>query len=158
MITITAMIRRGGASSEDGDSQPLASEMGGWQKSGKMKVVHALLNMWLPQGHKVLLFVQTRQMLEILEKMASQCLFQYLRMDGTTPVRRRSLLVDEYNSSNPNIFLFFANDQGGWSWCQPHRSQPESLSLTRIGTLPPICKLVNVPGDWDKRGMSLFTD
>jgi len=36
-------------------------EFGYWQRSGKMVVVESLLKLWKKQGHKVLLFTQSRQ-------------------------------------------------------------------------------------------------
>ena len=37
---------------------------GDWRRSGKMIVIHALFNMWREQGHRVLVFSQTRQVCE----------------------------------------------------------------------------------------------
>jgi len=56
------------------------------EKSGKMVVVRALLSLWKKEGHRVLLFSQTRQMLDILEKMIKSLDYQYFRMDGTTAI------------------------------------------------------------------------
>ena len=44
-----------------------AKDFGSVERSGKMKVVQTLLKLWFQEGHKVLLFSQTRQMLDILE-------------------------------------------------------------------------------------------
>ena len=45
----------------------------GWYKrSGKMIVIHSLLKLWKKQGHRVLLFTQSRQMLRILEAYIMQ--------------------------------------------------------------------------------------
>ena len=47
---------------EDEAQEPdLEEGYGDWRRSGKMIVVEALLNMWREQGHRVLLFSQTRQ-------------------------------------------------------------------------------------------------
>lgn len=34
---------------------------GFWKRSGKLIVVESLLRLWLKQGHRVLLFTQSRQ-------------------------------------------------------------------------------------------------
>lgn len=81
-------------------------------RSGKMKVVQALLAMWKKQDHKVLLFCQTRQMQDILEKAVAREGYQYLRMDGTTPIKDRSRLVDTFNET-PEIFLFLLTTKVG---------------------------------------------
>ena len=38
-----------------------------WKQSGKMLVLNSLLKMWHNQSHRVLLFSQTRQMLDLIE-------------------------------------------------------------------------------------------
>ena len=45
---------------------------GFWRRSGKMIVIEALLKLWKRQGHRVLLFTQSRQMLTILERFACE--------------------------------------------------------------------------------------
>ncbi|KAI0389276.1 SNF2 family N-terminal domain-containing protein, partial [Xylariaceae sp. FL0594] len=53
------------------DPSPKARQAKDWgsaKKSGKMQVLNALLGMWKKLGHKTLLFSQTVQMLDILEK------------------------------------------------------------------------------------------
>lgn len=68
-------------------------------KSGKMQVVKALVELWKKQGHRTLLFCQTRQMLEILEDFfAAMPDIKYLRMDGTTPISKRQDMVDSFNN------------------------------------------------------------
>jgi DNA excision repair protein ERCC-6 len=77
------------------------------EKSGKMVVVRALLSLWKKEGHRVLLFSQTRQMLDILEIM-----IQNLRMDGTTAIQNRMSMVDQYNA-NSDIFVFLLTTKVG---------------------------------------------
>ncbi|KAJ1730982.1 DNA repair protein rhp26 [Coemansia biformis] len=90
----------------------LPADYGDWRKSGKMAIVRALLEMWQPQGHKVLIFSQTRQMLDIIERMVSSMELDYRRMDGTTPIQHRTGLVDEYNRT-PSIFVFLLTTKVG---------------------------------------------
>lgn len=86
---------------------------GDYKKSGKMQVVKALIELWKNEGHKILLFTQTKQMLDILEKFVNTLNetqegvpFKYLRMDGTTPIKVRQSLVDTFNEDpSYNIFL-----------------------------------------------------
>jgi DNA excision repair protein ERCC-6 len=82
------------------------------ERSGKMKVVQALLSMWKKEGHKVLLFCQTRQMQDIIEDMIKNDGYAYLRMDGTTPIKDRSELVDRFNDT-PDIFVFLLTTKVG---------------------------------------------
>ncbi|KAL9104730.1 MAG: hypothetical protein Q9163_000342 [Psora crenata] len=80
---------------------------GNGAKSGKMQVVKALLELWKEQGHKTLLFAQHRIMLDILEKfIKSMNGVRYRRMDGTTAIRTRQDLVDEFNNNaDAHVFL-----------------------------------------------------
>ncbi|KAI8645959.1 SNF2 family N-terminal domain-containing protein [Parasitella parasitica] len=87
-------------------------DYGNPDRSGKMVVVKALLKMWKQQQHRVLLFCQTRQMLDILEIMMRQTQYRYLRMDGTTPVGQRIAMVNEFNNV-PEIFVFLLTTKTG---------------------------------------------
>ena len=46
---------------EEAELEDSTLQYGYWRRSGKMKVMDALMRMWRRQGHKVLLFSQTRQ-------------------------------------------------------------------------------------------------
>jgi Superfamily II DNA/RNA helicases, SNF2 family len=92
-------------------------------KSGKMQVLKNLLQLWQLQKHKTLLFCQTRQMLEILEKFIANLalldrgedegeFFTYLKMDGSTPISRRQALVDRFNG-DPNLHVFLLTTKVG---------------------------------------------
>ncbi|KAL0145871.1 DNA dependent ATPase [Mucor lusitanicus] len=87
-------------------------DYGNPERSGKMIVVRALLKMWKQQQHRVLLFCQTRQMLDILEIMMKRSHYRYLRMDGTTPVGQRIAMVNEFNTV-PDIFVFLLTTKVG---------------------------------------------
>lgn len=95
------------------DAMMMKKNYGDPSRSGKMQVLKNLLQLWQNEDHKTLLFCQTRQMLDILEKFVAnlQLLnglvnFNYLRMDGSTPISRRQMLVDKFNNdSNMHVFL-----------------------------------------------------
>ncbi|TPX33997.1 hypothetical protein SmJEL517_g03220 [Synchytrium microbalum] len=87
-------------------------EYGDYNRSGKMKVIKALLDTWKQQGHRVLLFCQTRQMLDILEKFVISQHLVYRRMDGDTAVKNRIAMVDEFNET-PSIFVFLLTTKVG---------------------------------------------
>lgn len=92
------------------DKLQYTANYGNPTKSGKMQVVKQLLLLWKKQGRKTLLFTQSRQMLDILEKFISitdddLIGIKYLRMDGTTPISKRQTLVDQFNNENYDVFL-----------------------------------------------------
>ncbi|KAL2068278.1 hypothetical protein VTL71DRAFT_16376 [Oculimacula yallundae] len=82
-------------------------------KSGKMQVVKALLEMWKGFGHKTLLFSQGVQMLDIIEEFIKGLDgFNYLRMDGSTPIKDRQVLVDRFNN-DPDLHVFLLTTKVG---------------------------------------------
>lgn len=83
------------------------------EKSGKMKVVGSLLELWKNTGHKALLFAQHRIMLDILEKFVRSLPgMRYRRMDGNTPIQQRQSMVDEFNA-NPDLHVFLLTTKVG---------------------------------------------
>uniref|UniRef100_A0A4W3GV94 DNA excision repair protein ERCC-6 n=1 Tax=Callorhinchus milii TaxID=7868 RepID=A0A4W3GV94_CALMI len=85
---------------------------GHWTRSGKMIVVEALLRLWHKQGHRVLLFSQSRQLLNIMEMFVRNLGYSYVKMDGTTAVASRQPLISKYNE-NASIFLFLLTTRVG---------------------------------------------
>ncbi|THX74175.1 hypothetical protein D6D05_07080 [Aureobasidium pullulans] len=82
-------------------------------KSGKMQVVKALLEIWKKNGHKTLLFAQHRIMLDILERFIREMGgINYLRMDGNTSIKDRQTLVDKFNK-NPDLHVFLLTTKVG---------------------------------------------
>lgn len=46
------------------------------------------------------------RVLNILEEFLTVLGYKYLRMDGSTPVLDRQMLIDEYNTNRQEIFVF----------------------------------------------------
>ncbi|RKP29815.1 hypothetical protein METBISCDRAFT_17797 [Metschnikowia bicuspidata] len=99
---------------------------------GKMQVLKNLFQLWQSQGHRTLLFCQTKQMLDILEKFVANLeqippdpgadaspdsvphnYFHFLRMDGSTPIARRQQLVDTFNSNTYYHVFLLTTKVGG---------------------------------------------
>ncbi|KAL0390903.1 UNVERIFIED_CONTAM: protein CHROMATIN REMODELING 8 [Sesamum calycinum] len=87
-------------------------DYGNPKRSGKMKVVAEVLNVWKEQGHRVLLFSQTQQMLDIIENFLIAGGYNYRRMDGLTPVKQRMALIDEFNNLD-DVFIFILTTKVG---------------------------------------------
>ncbi|GLE00512.1 hypothetical protein PINS_up009269 [Pythium insidiosum] len=81
--------------------------------SGKMLVLQKILRLWKQQGHRVLLFTQTRKMLDILESFMAREGHLYCRLDGTTSVRERQSLLDAFNREHSEIFVFLLTTRAG---------------------------------------------
>lgn len=87
-------------------------EFGYWKRSGKMIVIEALLKLWKKQGHRVLLFSQSRQMLNILERFVRDRDYQYMKLDGTTTIGSRQSMIDKFNNSQ-DVFVFLLTTKVG---------------------------------------------
>ncbi|ESQ50566.1 hypothetical protein EUTSA_v10022523mg [Eutrema salsugineum] len=87
-------------------------DYGNPERSGKLKVVAEVLKVWKQQKHRVLLFSQTQQMLDILESFLVGNEYSYRRMDGLTPVKQRMALIDEFNNSD-DVFVFILTTKVG---------------------------------------------
>ncbi|KAF5402100.1 DNA excision repair protein ERCC-6 [Paragonimus heterotremus] len=87
------------------------------RRSSKMLVVASLLHTWADQGHKVLLFSQSRRMLNLLERLVLSMGLTYLRMDGTTPVNQRASLIEQFSRSDQStscsVFAFLLTTRVG---------------------------------------------
>ncbi len=88
-------------------------DYGSAERSGKLKVLEQLLPLWRAQGHRVLVFSQTRQMLDILERFVSGGGFSYMRLDGNTAIRARLQLIDRYNADESVFVLLLTTKVGG---------------------------------------------
>ncbi|XP_011506045.1 PREDICTED: DNA excision repair protein ERCC-6-like [Ceratosolen solmsi marchali] len=88
------------------------NKFGHWKRAGKMTVVRSLLKIWNKQSHRVLLFTQSRQMMHILECLVQKENYTYLRMDGTTPMSQRQLLISKFNKDK-SFFIFLLTTRVG---------------------------------------------
>ena len=88
------------------------SDYGSWKRSGKMIVLHRVLTAWRDAKNRVLLFSQTRTMLDILENFVTSQGYNYLRMDGETSVGSRMELIDRFNRDE-EIFIFLLTTRVG---------------------------------------------
>ena len=95
-----------------GEEAGKEEEYGLVNKSGKMRVLAALLKVWKKQGHRVLLFTQSRKMLYILEAYVKKMSYTYLRMDGTTHIAARQPLIKRFNEDD-NMFVFLLTTKVG---------------------------------------------
>ncbi|KAL4689079.1 hypothetical protein H8957_004282 [Semnopithecus entellus] len=94
------------------DDELEEDQFGYWKRSGKMIVVESLLKIWHKQGQRVLLFSQSRQMLDILEVFLRAQKYTYLKMDGTTTIASRQPLITRYNEDT-SIFVFLLTTRVG---------------------------------------------
>ena len=90
--------------SEEEEEEEEEESYGYWGRAGKMKAVAHLLRMWKTGNHRVLLFSQSKGMLNILERFIKHRKYSYRRMDGSTPVSTRQPMVNEFNRVSKRLF------------------------------------------------------
>ncbi|CAJ1353777.1 unnamed protein product [Effrenium voratum] len=91
----------------------VVEDLWSFEKSGKMKVLAEILKLWHKDRHRVLIFVQTVQMLEILELWMSRVGYSHFRIDGKTPVKRRLKLIEEFNENQDPFAMLLTTRVGG---------------------------------------------
>ncbi len=80
--------------------------------SGKFRLLRSLLTKLRSENHKVILFTQMSRMLDVIEAFANLCGFTYVRLDGSTKVADRQLVVDRFNRDK-KLFLFISSTRAG---------------------------------------------
>jgi DNA excision repair protein ERCC-6 len=83
--------------------------------SGKLQVLIKYLNKWQEKDPttKVLIFSQTKKILDIIEKLCYQFGFTHLRMDGNVSLKQRRDLIDTFNTSAEHYLFLLTTRTGG---------------------------------------------
>ncbi|XQJ25785.1 SNF2 family helicase-like protein, putative [Leishmania guyanensis] len=81
--------------------------------SGKLNALLMMLKEWQLFGHRVLIFSQTRMMLDIIENMCEQHAYRYIRMDGETNGHHRQELMDRFNEDDSIFVALLTTRVGG---------------------------------------------
>jgi SNF2 family DNA or RNA helicase len=79
---------------------------------GKLQVMFRLLRDLKANGHRVLIFTQMSQMLNILEAFLSMHNYSYFRLDGATKLEQRQYLMETFNKDD-KIFAFILSTRSG---------------------------------------------
>jgi len=82
-------------------------------RSGKMNVLAKICKVWHNAGHRVLIFVQTVMMLDIVQQWMCKEGYTHLRIDGKTPVKSRLKFIEEYNSNTEYFAMILTTRVGG---------------------------------------------
>ncbi|XP_017258887.1 protein CHROMATIN REMODELING 24 isoform X2 [Daucus carota subsp. sativus] len=73
--------------------------------SCKISFILSLLPSLIPRGHNVLIFSQTRKMLDLIQDSLISNGYKFLRIDGTTKANDRLKIVDDFQAGGAPIFL-----------------------------------------------------
>ncbi|XP_033476037.1 SWI/SNF-related matrix-associated actin-dependent regulator of chromatin subfamily A containing DEAD/H box 1A [Epinephelus lanceolatus] len=80
--------------------------------SGKFHHLTELMASLKNKGDRVVLFSQFTMMLDIVEVLLKHLKHRYVRLDGSTPIAERIVLIDEFNT-DPDIFVFLLSTRAG---------------------------------------------
>ncbi|XP_062239417.1 SWI/SNF-related matrix-associated actin-dependent regulator of chromatin subfamily A containing DEAD/H box 1A [Platichthys flesus] len=80
--------------------------------SGKFHYLKEMLASLKNNGDRVVLFSQFTMMLDIVEVMLKHHKHRYIRLDGSTPIADRIVLIDDFNT-DPEIFVFLLSTRAG---------------------------------------------
>ncbi|KAI9829641.1 MAG: hypothetical protein M1826_005531 [Phylliscum demangeonii] len=84
-----------------------------WRTSGKFELLDRILPKFLVTGHRVLMFFQMTNIMNIMEDYMRLKNMQYLRLDGTTKADDRSELLKAFNAPNSPYFCFLLSTRAG---------------------------------------------
>ncbi|EGC35551.1 hypothetical protein DICPUDRAFT_55110, partial [Dictyostelium purpureum] len=81
--------------------------------AGKFDLLDRLLPKLKAAGHRVLIFSQMTQLINILEVFFAYRDFKYLRLDGSTKSEERGPLLQLFNAPNSEYFIFVLSTRAG---------------------------------------------
>ena len=81
--------------------------------SGKFKLLDRMLPRLVREGHKVILFSQMTELLNLLEDYLCGREISYVRLDGTTKLQERQERIDEFNCPAQRVSVFLISTRAG---------------------------------------------
>lgn len=81
--------------------------------SCKISFILSLLENLIPEGHNVLIFSQTRKMLNLIQESLVSNGYKFLRIDGTTKAIDRMRVVDDFQEGNGAPIFLLTSQVGG---------------------------------------------
>ncbi len=84
-----------------------------WRTAGKFELLDRVLPKFQKTGHRVLMFFQMTQIMNIMEDFLRFRGITYLRLDGSTKADDRSELLRLYNEPNSPYFCFLLSTRAG---------------------------------------------
>ncbi|EGV65201.1 hypothetical protein CANTEDRAFT_120341 [Yamadazyma tenuis ATCC 10573] len=84
-----------------------------WRTSGKFEMLDRILPKFLATGHRVLMFFQMTQVMDIMEDFLRWREMKFLRLDGSTKAEDRQDMLKEFNAPNSEYFCFLLSTRAG---------------------------------------------
>jgi SWI/SNF-related matrix-associated actin-dependent regulator 1 of chromatin subfamily A len=83
-----------------------------WMNSGKVQKLQALLETYINNGDRVLIFSQFTTMMDILEAVLETLSIKFMRLDGSTPMSTRQDIIDQF-TTDTSIPVFMLSTKAG---------------------------------------------
>ncbi|KAG2730752.1 hypothetical protein G9P44_005901 [Scheffersomyces stipitis] len=84
-----------------------------WRTSGKFELLDRVLPKFKASGHRVLMFFQMTQVMDIMEDFLRWRDMKYLRLDGSTKAEDRQEMLKVFNAPNSDYFCFLLSTRAG---------------------------------------------
>ena len=84
-----------------------------WRSSGKFELLDRILPKLKRTGHRVLIFFQMTQVMDIMEDYLRFRNLKYMRLDGSTKADDRQDMLKEFNAENSEYFCFLLSTRAG---------------------------------------------
>lgn len=84
-----------------------------WRSAGKFELLERILPKFKATGHRVLIFFQMTQVMDIMEDFLRYLDMKYLRLDGHTKSDDRTTLLNTFNAPNSEYFCFLLSTRAG---------------------------------------------
>ena len=84
-----------------------------WRTAGKFELLDRILPKFRASGHRVLMFFQMTQIMNIMEDFLRLRSIEYLRLDGSTKSDDRSELLTKFNAPGSPYFCFLLSTRAG---------------------------------------------
>lgn len=84
-----------------------------WRVAGKFELLDRILPKFKRTGHRVLIFFQMTQIMDIMEDFLRLRGMKYMRLDGATKADDRTGLLNQFNSKDSEYFCFLLSTRAG---------------------------------------------
>ncbi|GMF03118.1 unnamed protein product [Ambrosiozyma monospora] len=84
-----------------------------WRVSGKFELLDRILPKLQATGHRVLMFFQMTQVMDIMQDFLYYRGMQFMRLDGDTKADERTTLLKQFNADDSPYFVFLLSTRAG---------------------------------------------
>lgn len=84
-----------------------------WRTAGKFELLDRILPKFQKTGHRILMFFQMTQIMDIMEDFLRLRGMKYMRLDGGTKSDDRTTLLKLFNAPNSEYFCFLLSTRAG---------------------------------------------